>query len=58
MVAGNWVPELVEISGGQDSLGTPGEHSPWLEWDQLIASDPDRIVIMPCGFDIERKNRR
>ena len=54
MSAGNWVPELVEFAGGRDLLGVAGEHSPWMTWEQLLAADPDVIVIMPCGFDIRR----
>lgn len=52
MAAGNWVPELIEIAGGESLFATPGQHSPWLEWDALIAADPDVIVLMPCGFQI------
>ncbi len=54
MAAGNWVPELVEIAGGRNLLGKAGEHSPWMNWDDLHAADPDVIAIMPCGFDIAR----
>ena len=54
MAAGNWIPELVEIAGGRNLLGAAGEHSPWLGWDELTSSDPDVIVLMPCGFDVER----
>ncbi|MDX3910086.1 MAG: cobalamin-binding protein [Sphingobium sp.] len=54
MVAGNWVPELIEAAGGESVLATPGQHSPWIEWEQLSAADPDRIVLMPCGFRIEQ----
>ncbi len=54
MVAGNWVPELVELAGGVDVLGTSGAHSPWISWSDLVAADPDVLVLMPCGFDIER----
>lgn len=54
MAAGNWVPELVEMAGGQDVFGTPGEHAPWITWDDLAAADPDVIVFMPCGFGLER----
>jgi iron complex transport system substrate-binding protein len=54
MAAGNWVPELVELAGGQNVLGTAGQHSPWLDWDALAARDPDVIAVMPCGFDIAR----
>ena len=38
MAAGNWVPELVEIAGGEDVLGAKGEHSAWLEWEALEES--------------------
>ncbi len=54
MCAGNWVPELVEIAGGRDVLGTAGAHSPYMTWDDLIAADPDVIAVMPCGFDMDR----
>ncbi len=54
MIAGNWVPELVTIAGGEPLLAEPGAHSDWLDWDDLLAADPDFIVLMPCGFDIDR----
>jgi len=54
MAAGNWVPELVEIAGGENVLGEAGQHSPWIDWDALAAADPDVIVAIPCGFDLER----
>ena len=54
MAAGNWVPELVDLAGGRNLFGAPGVHSPWLEWDALRASDPDVILILPCGFGIPR----
>ena len=57
MAAGNWVPELVEIAGGEDVLGVRGEHSAWLEWAALEGADPQAIVLMPCGFDIPRSRR-
>ncbi|MEY3259713.1 MAG: hypothetical protein RIT46_542 [Pseudomonadota bacterium] len=54
MAAGNWVPELIELAGGQSLFAAVGQHSPWLEWDQLCSADPEVIVLMPCGFTIER----
>jgi iron complex transport system substrate-binding protein len=54
MAAGNWVPELVELAGGRNRFGNAGEHSPWLDWRPLREADPEIIVVMPCGFDIER----
>jgi iron complex transport system substrate-binding protein len=54
MIAGNWVPELIEIAGGVPVLAAPGQHSPFIAWDDLRAADPDMIVAMPCGFQILR----
>lgn len=54
MAAGNWIPELVELAGGRSLFGTVGHHSPWLQWHDLIQANPEAIVIMPCGFDLER----
>ena len=50
MAAGNWVPELIEAAGGHPLFARAGEHSSWLNWDDLIAADPDLIVAMPCGY--------
>lgn len=52
MIAGNWVPELVTLAGGQPSLGTVGQHSSWLTWEQLVSANPEIIIGMPCGFDL------
>lgn len=57
MSAGNWMPELVEIAGGQPVLGRAGEHSPWIKWTDLLAADPEFIIVMPCGFSLARTER-
>ena len=57
MGGGNWIPELLEIAGGKPVLGVKGEHSPYLSWDSLTEADPDVIIIMPCGFDLERTKK-
>ena len=54
MAAGNWVPELVEMAGAVNLFGEAGRHSPWMSWEQLQEADPDVILFMPCGFDLER----
>ena len=54
MAAGNWTPELIDLAGGIDVFGTPGIHSPWITWEQLVARDPDVIIVAPCGFDLTR----
>lgn len=57
MAAGNWMPELVEMAGGVNLFGEAGKHSPWMTWEELRAKDPNVIVVLPCGFDIERSRR-
>jgi iron complex transport system substrate-binding protein len=54
MAAGNWVPELLEMLGAVNLFGAAGGHSPWMQWEDLVKSDPDTIVCMPCGYDLER----
>lgn len=57
MAGGNWMPTLVEMAGAESLFGVAGEHSPWLEWDDVVAADPDCLLILPCGFGIERTER-
>jgi len=54
MAAGNWIPELVAMAGGDSLFGIVGEHSPWLKWESLVEANPDAIIFMPCGFDLNR----
>lgn len=54
MAAGNWVPELVTLAGGDDALGRVGEHSHWIGWGDVAAADPDVVLLSPCGFTLER----
>ena len=54
MAAGNWMPELVEMAGGENLLGETGKHSSWMSWEELSQSDPDILVVLPCGFDMKR----
>ena len=54
MAAGNWVPELIEMAHAENLFGQAGMHSPWMSWEQLEAADPDVIITMPCGYDLEK----
>lgn len=54
MACGYWVPQLVQMAGAHDLLGVKGGHAPWLEFAQLLEADPEAIVAIPCGFDLER----
>ncbi|MFC6756325.1 MULTISPECIES: cobalamin-binding protein [Haloarcula] len=54
MVAGHWVPEMVELAGGEYGMAERGAHSRPREWDEVRAYDPDVLVAAPCGFDIDQ----
>jgi iron complex transport system substrate-binding protein len=53
-VAGHWVPEMVQLAGGQDVLAQPGSPSRVVTWDEVLASAPDVLIVMPCGYSVER----
>ncbi|MEQ9093384.1 MAG: BtuF-related (seleno)protein, partial [Miltoncostaeaceae bacterium] len=48
--AGHWVPQQVEAAGGIDVLGRPGEDSRRVTWDEVLAADPEVVVVAPCGY--------
>jgi iron complex transport system substrate-binding protein len=54
MAGGNWMPELIEAAGGHNLFGAAGQHSDWMQWEELRAADPDAIVVAPCGYDLAR----
>lgn len=53
-VAGHWVPEMVALAGGDDALARAGEPSRKVEWQTILAAQPEVIFLMPCGFDARR----
>jgi iron complex transport system substrate-binding protein len=53
-VGGHWIPEMVALAGGLDVLGTGREPSLVVEWETILAAQPEVLVLMPCGFDIRR----
>jgi iron complex transport system substrate-binding protein len=55
--SGHWGPELVEIAGGQDSLGRKHQPSAQIEWQQVLDARPEIIVLVLCGYNIERARR-
>ena len=52
--AGHWVPQMVEYAGGINGLSTVGEPSRRMDIEEAVQMDPDIIVLMPCGFNMER----
>jgi iron complex transport system substrate-binding protein len=56
-LAGHWIPELVEAAGGQDVGARAGTHSMRTTWSGIAALRPDLVIVMLCGFGVERSLR-
>ena len=52
--AGHWVPQMVEIAGGTNGISEKGKPSRRMKLEEAISFDPDIIILMPCGFDLDR----
>lgn len=54
MCGGHWIPEMVDLAGGLSCFGTKDGGSFRLEWAEVVASQPEVIIVMPCGFNVTR----
>ena len=54
MVAANWIPELVALAGGSNLMSVSGTDSKFCSWNDIAKTNPDIIIVMPCGFGIKR----
>jgi iron complex transport system substrate-binding protein len=50
---GHWVPEMVAAAGGEDPLGQPGADSQRITWDDVAASEPEMLIVAPCGYGLK-----
>ena len=55
--AGHWVPEMIEIAGGEDRLGRPGADSVRISWDEVRAWSPEVVIVAPCGYGLAEATR-
>jgi iron complex transport system substrate-binding protein len=53
-IGGHWVPQMIELAGGDDALGFSGERSRTATWEEIEAARPEVVVVMPCGYDAPR----
>lgn len=54
LCGGHWVVEMVEVAGGISVFGNKDQASMRLDWQEVVESQPDIILLMPCGFDLNR----
>jgi iron complex transport system substrate-binding protein len=53
-LGGHWVPQMIEMAGGMDFLGLPGEPSREADWEEVKAAEPNTVILMQCGYDAAR----
>ncbi len=56
--AGHWMPELVELAGGQDGLARKGRDSVRISWERILDYAPEVLILCPCGFHLEEAVRQ
>jgi iron complex transport system substrate-binding protein len=54
MCGGHWIAEMVELAGGSNCFGSRDKGSFRLAWSEVVASQPEVVIVMPCGFNVER----
>jgi iron complex transport system substrate-binding protein len=55
---GHWVPQMVRIAGGIDKLGREGADSVRMRWEDVVHWSPEVLIVMPCGYDLEKTAAR
>lgn len=55
--AGHWVPEMIELAGGEDPLGRPAADSVRVSWDDVRAAEPEIVIVAPCGYGLAEAQR-
>ena len=53
-ICGHWVPQMVEIAGGINGISITGERSRKMDFSEIVEFDPDVLIFLPCGLDLER----
>ena len=54
MSCGSWSPEIIELAGARPVLAVAGRHTPFVEWKDLAEADPDILVVVPCGYGLDK----
>jgi len=52
--SGHWVPQMIEIAGGREVLGSSGTTARKISWDDVASADPEVMILIPCGFSFEK----
>lgn len=56
--SGHWMPEMIEIAGGEDKLGRKGADSVRINWPEVLEWAPEVLILTPCGFNLDQTIER
>ena len=51
---GHWIPEMISYAGGVEAISLRGSPSREIKWEEAVATSPDLVILMVCGFDLEK----
>lgn len=57
MVGGHWTPQLLRDAGGIPVLAHERAPTRTQAWQAIAESDPDVVLVAPCGFDLKRTRK-
>lgn len=57
MAAGNWIPDMVKIAGGNELFGINNKNSHWIDFKSVRDFNPEVIIFMPCGYNLLQTQR-
>jgi iron complex transport system substrate-binding protein len=56
--AGHWLPEMIWLAGGEDVMGRKGQPSYVTSWKEVLAREPELVIVGPCGFGVDEAAAR
>lgn len=53
-IGGMWLPEMIDIAGGQVCIAKSGQHAPVVDREALTKINPDVVIVKPCGYKLDQ----
>ncbi|MBC8284788.1 MAG: cobalamin-binding protein [Nitrospinae bacterium] len=53
-VGGMWLPEMIDIVGGEVCFAEKGQHAPVVSREDLAKIEPDVVLVKPCGYKLDQ----
>ena len=57
VAGGHWIPDLLNLAGGDQAILAPGCPAKRLDWEEVRSYAPDKLYVDLCSSDIARGRR-